>query len=94
MHKKKKEKTLMKKCQEVTTMLKKVKMKNLGLGVLPLTKKEWMWIFTSLLSLKMMCMGFLKAHKLSQVIEREQRATKTMSLLFMLIKKNKMSKKI
>jgi hypothetical protein len=61
---------------------------------LPLTKKEWMWILRSLQSQKMMWMWTLKALKLSQVIGREQRATKTMSLLFMLIKKNKLVKKI
>jgi hypothetical protein len=50
MHKKRKEKPLMKKCKEVTTMLKKVKMKKLGLIALPLTKKDWMWILSSLQS--------------------------------------------
>jgi hypothetical protein len=56
MHKKKKEKPLMKKCKEVTTMLKKVKMKNIRMIALPLTKKEWWWTLTSLQSQKMMWM--------------------------------------
>ena len=54
MHKKRKEKLLMKKCKEVMTVQKKVKIKNLRLIALPLTKKEWMWILRSLQSLKMM----------------------------------------
>ena len=56
MHKKRKEMLLMKKCKKVMTMLKKVKMKNMRLIALPLTKKEWMWIFTSLLLIQMVWM--------------------------------------
>jgi hypothetical protein len=46
----------MKKCKKIMTMLKKVKMKNMRLIALPLTKKEWMWILRSLQSQKMMWM--------------------------------------
>jgi hypothetical protein len=46
----------MKKCKELMTVQKKVKMMKLSLRALPLTKKARWWILRSLQSQKMMWM--------------------------------------